>query len=211
MTIELLEQYVFNQWHQTSWLEIIAVLFGILQVLLAYKNNVLLYPAGIISTTIFIWLFANPKTGLYAEASLNLYYLVMSIYGWILWAAKNKKEEHIPISKTTNKEWKIAIVIFLIAYLLLFVVLSKFTNSNVPYMDAFVSAAAWAGMWLLAKRKIENWIVLNISNAVGIPLMFYKSMPLTGLLTLFLFTVAVFGYFNWKRIMKESKDQFHLI
>lgn len=200
MVLEYLAQYILT--HRN--LEIIAVVFGILQVLLAYKNNVLLYPAGIISTIIFIWLFANPKTGLYAEASLNLYYLIMSIYGWILWSLKSKKEEHISISKTTNKEWRIAVTIFLSAYLILFVVLSKFTDSTVPYMDAFVSAAAWAGMWLLAKRKLENWIVLNVSNIVAIPLLFYKEMPLTGLLTLFLFTVAIFGYYNWKKIMKTQ-------
>lgn len=205
MNLDFFVHYILNQWQLTSWLEIIAVVFSILSVLLSYKNNVLLYPAGIISTIIFIWLFANPKTGLYAEASLNLYYLIMSIYGWVIWSIKNKKEEHIPISRTTNKEWKIAIAIFITAYLILFVVLSKFTDSTVPYMDAFVSAAAWSGMWLLARRKIENWIVLNVSNAVGIPLMFYKGLPLTGVLTLFLFIVAIFGYFNWKRIMNAQK------
>jgi len=205
MSIEFFEHYILNQWHLTSWLEIIAVSFSILQVLLAYKNNVFLYPAGIISTMIFIWLFANPQTGLYAEASLNLYYLIMSIYGWILWSLKNKKEEQLEISSTTSKEMKIAIGIFIFAFVLLFFVLSRYTDSTVPYMDAFVSGMAWSGMWLLAKRKIENWIVLNISNIVGIPLMFYKGMPLTGLLTLFLFIVAIFGYFNWKKIMARQK------
>lgn len=205
MNIEVFQEYLFNQWHQTSWLEIIAVIFGILQVLLAYKNSIFLYPAGIISTTIFIWLFANPSTGLYAEASLNGYYLVMSIYGWVLWSVKKGKKETIYISKSSGKDYKIAFSIFLIGFIFLFLVLNHFTDSTVPYMDAFVSAAAWAGMWLLAKGKLENWIFLNVSNAVAIPLLFYKGMPLTGLLTLFLFIVAVFGFFNWKRLMEHRK------
>lgn len=206
MNPELWEHYILNQWHHTSWLEIIAVFFSICQVLLAYKNNVLLYPAGIISTSIFIWLFANPKTGLYAEASLNLYYLIMSIYGWILWSVKNKNDEALKISRTSMHEKRIAAIIFGAAFILLYLVLNKLTDSTVPYMDAFVSAAAWSGMWLLAKRKIENWIMLNVSNAVAIPLLFYKHMPLTAMLTLFLFIVAVMGYFRWKRLMPTDNQ-----
>jgi nicotinamide mononucleotide transporter len=83
--------------------------------------------------------------------------------------------------------------------------LKYYTDSTVPYWDAWVSATAWAGMWLLAKRKIENWILLNISNAFAIPLLFHKNLPLYALLTLFLFIVAVQGYFKWNKILKQEK------
>src|SRR5690606_13348394 len=186
-----------EQWQHTGTWEIIAVIFSVLGVLLAYRNNVLLYPAGLISTGIYTLLMASPKVGLYAEASLNLYYFVMSIYGWIIWGRipKNGTRKELPISKAQGKDWSIVFAICGLGFLLLWWVLSSFTPSTVPLADAFVSATAWAGMWLLAKRKVENWILLNISNAAAIPLLVYKQMPLTALLTVFLFIVAVFGFF----------------
>ncbi|MEI9957355.1 MAG: nicotinamide mononucleotide transporter family protein [Ferruginibacter sp.] len=82
--------------------------------------------------------------------------------------------------------------------------LKHFTTSNVPYWDAWVSATAWAGMWLLSKRKIENWILLNISNLFAIPLLIYKQLPLFAILTLVLFVVAIFGYYSWKKIIQQK-------
>ena len=87
---------------------------------------------------------------------------------------------------------------------MLYFVLDKFTTSDVAGWDAFVSSTAWAGMWLLARRKLENWILLNLSNLVAVPLQFYKGIPLYGLLTAVLFVVAIFGYYNWKRLMKPE-------
>jgi len=205
MNTDFWAHYLLDQWHKTPLLEIIAVVFSVMEVLLAYKNNVLLYPAGIISTGIFIWLFIRPETGLYADASLNFYYLIMSIYGWYLWSKRNKRAENLPISSWTARERGITFGLFAVAFILIYFVLSHFTDSTVPLGDAFVSATAWAGMWLLAKRKLENWMILNISNAAAIPLLFYKKMPLTALLTLFLFIVAVFGYFRWRKIMLVEK------
>lgn len=201
---ELLYNYVFQQWHNTSILEMIAVVLGALQVILAYRNHVSLYPAGIVSTSIFIYLFA--QYGLYAEASLNLYYFIMSIYGWFLWLhPKNKEQKELNITHTNSKELLIAFSILITSFLLLFLVLSKFTDSTIPYLDATVSAFAWAGMWLLAKRKLSNWVLLNISNAIAIPMLFYKSMPLTACLTIFYFVIAIFGYFRWRKIMRREQ------
>lgn len=198
--------YIWEQYQHVTILEIIAVAFSVMGVLLSYRNSILLYPAGIISSGLFIWMMAQPKVGLYAEASLNAYYLLMSFYGWYLWLQRNKKATHLPISSCTKRDWKIVIAICVAAFIILYFTLTKWTDSSVPGIDSFVSATAWAGMWLLAKRKVENWILLNISNAVAIPLLFYKHMPLTALLTAFLFTVAVLGYFRWKRIMQKEKE-----
>jgi nicotinamide mononucleotide transporter len=84
-----------------------------------------------------------------------------------------------------------------------FFILRKFTPSDVPLWDAWVSATAWAGMWLLAKRKLENWLVLNLSNAFAIPLQFHKNIPMYGLLTIVLFVVAIFGYLRWKKLLQS--------
>ena len=91
-------------------------------------------------------------------------------------------------------------------YLALYIILKYFTPSTVPHWDALVSATAWAGMWLLARRKVENWILLNISNAFAIPLLFQKALPLYGLLTIFLFIVAVQGYYSWRKKINQDND-----
>jgi len=189
-----------QQWLQTSWMEITAVIFGMLQVLLAFRNSILTYPAGIISTAIYTWMLAQPHPGLYADASLNLYYLVMSFYGWIMWGKGKKEQEKTRITRWSRNDRLTAFAIAAAAFILLYIILSSFTPSTVPFWDSIVSATAWSGMWLLAKRKVENWLLLNISNIIAIPLFIYKGMPLTAMLTLFLFTVAVFGYFRWKKL-----------
>lgn len=193
---------VTAEWQGVTLLEGLAVGFSVTEVLMSYRNSVLLYPAGIISCSLFIWMLAG--AGLYAESVLNIYYLVMSIYGWYMWRKRSRNAGQLPITAATGREWRIVCGICITAFFLLFFALKTWTDSTVPCVDAFVSATAWAGMWLLAKRKLENWILLNISNAVAIPLLFYKHLPLTALLTAFLFVVAIFGYLRWKRIMKAE-------
>ncbi|HTF31127.1 MAG TPA: nicotinamide riboside transporter PnuC [Flavitalea sp.] len=180
-----------------------AVILGVVQVLLARSNNILLYPAGIISSGIFVWIFIEAM--LYAESALNAYYVIMSIYGWWYWARK-KTKPLVPITESNQKDKLTATTIVVAGTLTIWWVLSTCTNSNVPFWDALVSATAWAGMWLLARRKIENWILLNISNAFAVPLLFYKHLPLSALLTVFLFIIAVLGYFKWKRIIQQEDD-----
>ena len=186
----------------TSFIEWLAVGFGVAEVLLAKKNSIWLYPTGIISILLSMFLLLNVK--LYAETLLSIYYLVMSVYGWIIWK-KRKQDAENQVSWSSNNELTIAVLISAIGFGALFLVLRHFTDSDVPLFDAFVSATAWAGMWLLAKRKIENWIFLNISNIVAIPLLFHKKLPLMACLTTFLFTVAIFGFFDWKKIIDKSR------
>jgi nicotinamide mononucleotide transporter len=192
---------LLQQLAQTSWIEWLAVGFGVAEVLLARANKVALYPAGIISVLLSIYLFL--MAGLYAESLLNGYYIIMSIYGWWYWV-KKKHLPSVPITFTNKKEWRIVLSIVVAGFLILYITLQNFTPSTVPLCDAFVSATAWAGMWLLAKRKVENWILLNISNAAAIPLLFYKHLPLYAALTIFLFIVAVQGYFKWKKLAKTE-------
>ncbi len=188
----------FTQIKQTSFLEYFAVLFSVVSVLLARKNHVLLYPTGIISTATFIYIMAD--AGLYAESFLNLYYFIMSIYGWWLWYKNNGNENPKAISVNGNKDWIVTISIVVIGFFLLYYVLVNHTDSDVPIWDAIVSSTAWAGMWLLAKHKVENWILLNISNLIAIPLQIHKGIPFTAMLTVFLFIVAIFGYIRWRKL-----------
>lgn len=185
-----------------SYLEWFAVAFGVAEVLLAKRNNILLYPAGIIGILLGLYLKLNAK--LYAESLLSMYYLVMSIYGWIIWSKRKARKEVVKVSWTTKNEMMIALAISIGGYFVLYYALVNFTNSDVPILDAFVSSVAWAGMWLLARRKIENWIFLNVSNIVAIPLLWHKDLILFSLLTAFFFIVAIFGYFDWKKIYNKQ-------
>ncbi|NGM65263.1 nicotinamide riboside transporter PnuC [Sphingobacterium sp. SGR-19] len=198
---EFIEQ-IQNGFLQTSWLERLAVLFGIVQVLLSRKNKISNYFFGIIGICLTISVLYNAK--LYAEILLHAYYLIMSIYGLWYWKFRNQSQQQAYITRCSRQDWSVVAGIVVGGYFLLFVFLTYFTDSDVPIMDAFVSSTAWAGMWLLAKRKIENWILLNISNFVAIPLLFHKELYLFACLTVFLFIVAISGYIKWKKIMSTQ-------
>lgn len=195
-------QEFMSQVSETGILQWLAVIFGVAEVLLAKVNNVWLYPAGIIATLFSVYLLLDVQ--LYAESILNLYYLVMSIYGWYYWLSR-KQAAPVRISKATSKQWLITLMISVGGWLVFYVLLKKFTSSDVPVWDALVTSTAWAGMWLLARRKIENWILLNISNAFAIPLLFHKHLAMFSVLTVILFIVAIFGFIEWNNIYKKEQ------
>ncbi|MET6999239.1 nicotinamide riboside transporter PnuC [Chitinophaga defluvii] len=207
MNFEELYQGLQQGIHHMTWLEAIAVLFGLLSVIFSKQNSVWLYPTGIISTGIYTYMLSQENFKLYAESGLNAYYFIMSVYGWYYWTRKDKQQHETPVSHTNRQELLIAGLIALIGWTIIYTVLRHFSDSNVPVLDAFVSATACSGMWLLAKRKIENWILLNISNFVAVPLLFYKHLYLTGCLTIVLFIIAIFGYFNWKKVFRAQEQR----
>ncbi len=186
---------------RTTLLELLAVGFGVSEVFLAKKNNIWLYPTGIISILLSMYLLLDVK--LYAEVLLSMYYLVMSVYGWLIWRKRIGNKQMLQVSWTSRNELYTALAISIGGYFVLYFALVNFTNSDVPIFDAFVSSTAWAGMWLLARRKIENWVFLNISNMVAIPLLIHKDLAMMAVLTNILFIVAIFGYFDWKKIYKR--------
>lgn len=190
---------------QLTWLQAIGTTFGVVQVLLARKNNIDNYLFGIVSILISLWVLYQSK--LYADIILNLYYLVMSIYGWFFWKFGKEKEE-TPISYSSKLEHLKALGIVLVCFAGMSYWLRFHTNSDVPLWDAGVSAFAWAGMWLMAKRKMENWIFLNISNAISIPLLIHKELYIYAGLTIFLFIVGTSGYFKWRKIIKNHNGEF---
>ena len=200
--MEIIDQ-IIQAFQATSWLERFSVLCGIIQVLLSKNNKVSNYLFGILGIVSGMYVLFGAK--LYADIALNMYYLVMSIYGWWYWKT-NKEASEQPITSCSSREWTTIIGIVIGAFAILYFFLVYVTDSDVPIWDAWVSCTAWAGMWLLARRKIENWILLNISNAFAIPLLIHKDLYLFALLTTFLFIVAIFGYFKWAKIMKlEAK------
>lgn len=200
-----MSQLIQDFWIQvraTQSLEWTAALFGVLSVLFAQRNHILLYPTGLVSTGIYSYLLSRREAGLYAEALLNLYYFIMTLYGWWHWH-RDKGDTPVPVSFSGPKEHMITLLIVAILWPAFFFLLS-FTPSSVRGWDSFVSATACAGMWLLARRKVNNWLLLNLSNIVAIPLFAYKGYYVTMLLTVFLFIVAIFGYLRWRKIALSS-------
>ena len=188
---------------KTTWIEWFGVFFSVIQVLLVQRNNINNYLFGIAGIVLAMYVKFHAK--LYAEFALDFYYLIMSVYGWIFWKY-GKQQSETPISFSTKNEWLKAVIIVGVAFTLFFVFLTGFTDSDVPFLDSIVTAFAWAGMWLMAKRKIENWIFLNISNFIAVPLLIHKELYLFAGLTAFLFIVAIFGYRNWYRLIKNQQN-----
>jgi nicotinamide mononucleotide transporter len=167
---------------------------------------VLVYPTGIIGVLLasYIYFFiSNPP--LYADAVLNIYYFVMSIYGWYNWVQKKENGYTYPISWCDKNELKFGVSVFLFFWAAIYFLLIKITNSNTPVLDSLVSSTAVTSMWWMAKRKMENWIAWMVSNLVAIPLNFYKGFMLFTLMYILFLALAVSGYKEWKtKIRTES-------
>lgn len=186
-------------------LEVLGTGFGIAQVLLSRKNNVHNYLFGIAGILIALWVYYQNK--LYADILLNLYYLVMSVYGWFYWRF-GKQHQETPITFSTLKNYLVAGGITVTCFGVLSYWLSAHTDSDVPIWDALVAGFAWAGMWLMAKRKIENWLFLSMSNIIAIPLLIYKELYVYAGLTLFLLIMGISGYFTWRKYYKMQQHEF---
>ena len=185
----------------TSGLEYVAVFFGIVSVLYSRKENILVYPTGIINTVLYTW-FCFSWWNLYAEGSLNFYYTAMSLYGWYVWSRK-KDGKILAITYNTKKDWIICITFFIISWVVLFFILKNYTNSSVPLGDSFASAAAYTGMWQMTRKKVENWIWWIITNIASIPLYFYKGAVFTSVQYLVFLILAVIGLVEWIKKTKK--------
>jgi nicotinamide mononucleotide transporter len=192
----------------TGPVEFIAVITGIASVWFSRKENILLYPVGLINTVIYIYL--SLEGHLFGEASVNFYYTVMSIYGWILWAKKDKADHHpiLHITTSNKRERLQQIAFFCFFYLAVFLALSflkkNFAPGALPAADAFASATAFTGMWLMAKKKAESWYWWIATNLASIPLYFVKGYVFTSFYYLILLIMSVAGLITW---VKKSQLQ----
>ena len=185
-------------------LEIVAIIFGLISVLFAKKNNILVYPTGIVSTLVFVYLLY--KWELIGDMLINGYYTTMSIYGWYLWNLKKGGENEYPISIMNKKEVGKGIIIFVITVLFVILVYHFFDkfNSWTAYVDTFTTGIFFVGMWLMAKRKIENWILWIVGDLVSIPLYFYKGYTFTSLQYLIFTIIAIYAYLEWKKYLQKT-------
>ena len=206
---EIYQEFLMGM-RQTTWLEYIAVATGIASVWFSRIENILVYPVGMVSTIIYIGLSINGH--LLGEASVNFYYTVVSIYGWILWTRKDKQKHHVVvISTSTGREWLQQLMFFAVFYVALFFSLTylkaKFAPGAIPWADAFASATAYTGMWLMAKKKVESWYWWLATNIASIPLYFVKHYVFTSVYYLILFVMAIFGLIEWMRRAEGLKKK----
>ena len=187
-------------------LEIIAVVFGFLSVWFSKQNKIWVFPTGMISTSIFVYLLL--KWGLLGDMMINGYYFIMSVYGWYVWTRKINDTQFTPISKINLREKKISITIFFATLLFVFVIYKTFDKWSdwVAYADTITTAIFFVGMWLMAKRKIENWIFWIIGDIISVPLYLYKGFTFTSFQYLGFTFIAIFGYLAWKKnLNKQSR------
>lgn len=185
-------------------LEFIGVFFGFLSVWYSKQENILVYPTGIVSTAIFVyilWVF-----GLLGDMLINAYYFLMSIYGWYYWTRTDSNNNEVPITKATSKEHIWSIIIFLLTMLfvvIVYVINDKF-NSWTAYVDTTTTAIFFVGMWLMAKKKLENWTYWIIGDIISVPLYFYKGLIFTSFQYLLFTVIAVYGYKAWKKNLSNN-------
>lgn len=205
MTIYDFWQKLLEGLFATTWIEFVAVVFGILSVLYSRAENILVYPTGLVNTTLYIYL--SIAAGLYAEASVNGYYTIMSLIGWVMWARKKNGDKVLHITASSTAEWRWALLFFGACWAVLWTVLQQFTDSSVPAADGFAAAAAYTGMWLMTKKKLENWIWWIITNIASIPLYFSKGFVFTSVQYLVFLVLAILGYLEWQKKLKRGTEQ----
>nr|MBI1230467.1 nicotinamide riboside transporter PnuC [Cytophagales bacterium] len=187
---------------EMTWLEAVAVFFGLASVFYSMKENILVFPTGIVSTLIYVWICLQVK--LYADMGINAYYFIMSIYGWYFWTRSEVGSPKLSVTWLDRKGIIVSLALFFGSYGVLYVVLATFTDSDVPYWDSFTTATAFVGMWLMAKKKVENWIAWIITDIVSVPLYIYKGLLLTSFQFLVFTVLAVMGLIAWINAAKPK-------
>ena len=211
-------------------LELIAAIFGVASVLYAKKENILVFPTGIISTVIYVYLLS--KWDLYGDLIINIYYTIMSIYGWYMWSKIiDDEKHHIPISRTNKIDKLKTFGIFLFTSIFVIIVYRYYNvmpnnlnfNESInyaylnmtsgslenfrkitPFLDTFTTGIFFAGMWLMANKKIENWTFWIAGNIVSIPLYFIKGYGFTGIQYTIFLVLAIQGYLEWKKRLNKT-------
>ena len=191
-----------------DFLELTAIFSGIISVWFSRKESILVYPTGLIGTILYVYL--SLKGDLFGEASVNLYYTIMSIYGWILWMRKDEQQHIIlHVSFSDRKLWLQQLGFFLFCYIVIYSALNylqqEFAPGAIPSADAFASASAFTGMWLMARKKVESWWWWIATNIASIPLYFVKGYVFTSVYYFILLILAILGLVEWTRRARISK------
>ena len=190
------------------FLEILGVITGIIYLWLEYKASIYLWIAGIVMPAIYLFVYYN--AGLYADFGINIYYLAMSLYGWVAWKTGftlfggRRPKKELRISHMPRTAWIKSFVAFVAALLFIAYVLLNHTDSTVPWSDSCTTALSIVGMWMLARKYIEQWWVWCVVDVASSALYTYKGLYFTAILYAVYAIIAIFGYFKWKKLMQNE-------
>ena len=187
-----------------EYLEIFGTIVGLIYLWLEYRASIYLWIASIIMPAIYIFVYYG--AGLYADAGINVYYLLAAIYGWIFWTFGGKKYEkgELPITHTPTRFILPLTLVFIVAFIIIAWILISFTDSSVPFLDSFTTALSIIGMWMLARKYVEQWLVWIGVDIVSSGLYVYKELNFTAALYALYTIIAIFGFLKWKRIMQSQ-------
>lgn len=187
-----------------NYLEIFGTFVGLVYLWLEYRASIYLWIAGIIMPAIYIFVYYD--AGLYADFSINIYYLIAAVYGWLfwMWGQPGDKPQALPIVRTPRKYYLPLAVVFAVSFIGIAWILISYTDSNVPWLDSFTTALSIVGMWMLARKYVEQWFAWIVVDVVCCGLYIYKDLYFTSALYGLYSIIAIFGYFKWKKLMYNN-------
>lgn len=179
-------------------LQIVGTLLGLLYLWLEYKANIWLWIVGAIMPVVHGVLYLN--SGIYADAAMQLYYVLAGIYGLCVWLRGTKRAERVVSIQHTPSKWIFPlVVVYLLLHILMYYVLSEFTDSRVPFFDSMSTALSIVAMWMLSRKLVEQWLVWLVVDMISVGLYLYKGIPITAMLYTLYCALAVAGYMRWRK------------
>jgi nicotinamide mononucleotide transporter len=198
--------FLVFKWILKNYIEILATVTGLIYLVYSIKGKVLLWLYGIITSLLYVYVFFNSK--IYADMSINIYYVIISIYGWIHWYKReNGGKEELQFSRLNLKNGIILFLITLLIFFLISFILKKFTDSSIIFWDAFITAGSITATWMLARKILEHWLIWIVVDALSIGLYIYKGLYPTVFLFLVYTILAVIGFFEWRRLWKVQENR----
>lgn len=190
------------EWLLVNYIEILGAILGFAYILFSIKQHILTWPTGLLTSALYVVVFFNAR--LYADMGLQVYYVVISVYGWYFWLTGKKQNEKKVAVKTIRKVLWIKLVVVSIAlYALLLFILSSYTNSDVPHMDAMTTALSIVATWMLARKYLEHWLLWIFIDAFSAGLYVYKELWATVILFIVYTIMALLGYLEWRKDLKK--------
>nr|WP_319570677.1 nicotinamide riboside transporter PnuC [uncultured Draconibacterium sp.] len=195
------------EWLLGNYIEILGAILGLAYIFFSIKQHILTWPTGLLTSALYVVVFFNAR--LYADMGLQVYYVIISIYGWYFWlSGKKQNEKKVGVRSTRKILWLKLAVVSIALYALLLFILSNYTNSDVPHMDSVTTALSIVATWMLARKYIEHWLLWIFIDGFSAGLYIYKGLWATVILFIVYTVMALLGYIEWRKDLKnfEAKN-----
>ena len=194
-----------SSWLAHHYIELLATITGLIYLGFSVKGHILLWPFGILTSGLYVYVYFT--SGIYADMGINVYYVVISIYGWIHWTFRGGSENvELPVSRLTRVQTLILLLITIVIFFLIAYALNNYTDSNIGWWDAFTTALSITATWMLTRKILEHWLLWIVVDSVSVGLYVYKGLYITVLLFVVYTTMAVLGYYEWKRQWRKEQS-----